>query len=547
MQKRSTKMKKELFNISKNLSVLYVEDDDETREQYEKIFKVLFKNVKSAENGSDALKYYNEENYDLVITDLTMPIMDGITLIGEILKLNSKQHIIIMTAHNTGQNLRSSIDFQIDGILLKPVAVDKLFQLLYKVCVVIENEKKDNTKCSEDKKVQTLLTDDNQVLLLVMIDKFHDIAKQFGNNAKESISTTVSQHLLFFGIENPGCFVKLDKGVIIYVVDKDYLKNIMESLQDFSQRHNSLIAEFDNLKIHLTLSYGIVVPSKTRDIKKDSCKIILEYIDHVLFDIDSHEEDIFIVDMDSDLLEERKIESLKHLEATIGVLEQESMVPFYQPIIDLHTKEVVSYEIYYRIKHENKYILPEFFVQMCEKAGIIEKISKSVYDKAFNCLSTSNYSIHINLNVANLKDDMMKNYLVELSLKYKINNNRIILNIVDSELLKGKSIETLIEFKKLGFKVLLKDFATTNINIDLLTILEPEYIKIKQSMIERSLVEPKVKKIISFLINLAKDLDIKSIIIGVESKEFLDEGASLGFDYAQGYLLGKPADKIIKK
>ncbi|MEA2098798.1 MAG: response regulator, partial [Campylobacterota bacterium] len=80
-------LNEKLVAIAADITVLYAEDNSETRTQYENIFKLLFKEVKSAENGAIALEEYKSKKYDLVITDLTMPVLDGVRLISEILDI----------------------------------------------------------------------------------------------------------------------------------------------------------------------------------------------------------------------------------------------------------------------------------------------------------------------------------------------------------------------------------------------------------------------------------------------------------------------------
>jgi len=543
-------MKKELFNISKHLCVLYVEDDEETQAQYKKIFSVLFKEVKTANNGQEALEAYKENHYDLIITDLTMPIMDGITLMGNVLEINPNQHIIVMTAHNSGESLRSSINFQIDGILLKPVAVDKLFQLLFKVCstIAVENKNSEETKCNDDNKIQVLLKDDEHVLFLVVIDRFNEIVKEFGDAVKDAIIETVNEHLLFFGIENE-CLVKIDQGVILYVVDKNYLKDIMGSLQDFSYRGNTLIAEYDKFKLHISLYYALLMSSKNNSLPEKSCKFLSRYIDDIVEDVKENTEGVFIADVESDSDSIKQEESLKWLETTIEALEQKTMVPFYQPIVDLSTKQIISYEVYYRIQYKDEYILPEFFVSLSEKAGIIEEISKAVFEKAFKRFSYTNLPFHINISDENLKSAVMKNYIIYLASRYDIEPNRVILNVIDSEKLtvNSKSLRTLLAFKKLGYTVVLKSFGVSNINLEMLIKLEPEYIRIHQSLIKQSMENEKAKKLLEFFMNYTASVGIKTILVGVEEEEVLKEGIKLDFDYAQGYLLGKPLEKLLDK
>jgi len=132
----------ELKEEAKELKVLYVEDEKETREQIAQILAIFFKEVIVAENGLDALeKYKNNQDIDLVMTDLTMPKMTGMDMIKNIQKIDYKQHIIVLTAHNSSENLMETIDLQLDGFLLKPLKMERLIELLLKVTKTINLEK----------------------------------------------------------------------------------------------------------------------------------------------------------------------------------------------------------------------------------------------------------------------------------------------------------------------------------------------------------------------------------------------------------------------
>jgi len=132
----------ELRELTKELTVLYVEDESNTRSQISQILQLFFKEVLVGINGEEALEIYKKNHTDLIMTDLTMPKMDGLTMIKEIRKTNSAQHIIVLTAHNSSENLMETIDLQLDGFLLKPIKMDKLITLLFKVAKIITLEQK---------------------------------------------------------------------------------------------------------------------------------------------------------------------------------------------------------------------------------------------------------------------------------------------------------------------------------------------------------------------------------------------------------------------
>ncbi len=533
-----------LKEITADISVLYAEDDLVTKKQYEEVFEVFFKEVKSVENGKEAIEEYNKKRYDLIITDLTMPIMDGIDLISEALKLNPSQHIIIMTAHNTNENLRSSIDFQVDGILLKPVSIDKLFQVLYRVCHLIYLEQKDIKNKIEQKQLNNFIHDDNQATFVVVIDKFKDIVNEFGKEIKTHIFRAVKEHLSYFGLDDKYTLI-FNNDVLICRIDKHYLDNVLEALQEFSNAHNVLIVEFNNLKIFITISYGVIILDKESK-KLNKNEELLHHIEILIDEIKNDEQSTTIIKMDINQEEIKKNNSLSWLGVTLKALKQETIVPFYQQIVDINTMKIVSYEVYSRLKQDGKYILPKFFIDLSKKAGILEDILQSVFKQSFQFFSSTEFSFHINISNLELRNDTMENYLLYLCSKYEIKHSRVILDILNYEDLEqsSKIFSSLMRLKKHGFKIALKGFATGSINIELLCILQPEYIKINQILILKSIEDSNIKSALSSLLDHTRSVHIKSILVGVETQDVLNEGRKFGFDYVQGYFIGKPSAEL---
>ncbi len=531
-------IQKKLAELGKNISILYVEDEVQTREQYTEIFKLLFKNVTSVGDGELALEEYKDRRYDLLITDLTMPNMDGVSLITEVFKIDPHQHTIIMTAHNTSDNLRSSIDFQVDGILLKPIVLDKFLSLLYKVCHLIDLEKNDKKSISYDR----MFNNKEESLFLVVIDKFDEIINQFGNKIKDPIIQAVKEHLSYFGIEEIN-IVQFQDDVLICGADKNYLEQILSSLENFSDTNHTLIVSLNKVKIYITLSYGVIIFKEDEEHSEED---IFEHINNVVLEIKNDDYSNFVVKMDVSPEEINKNNSLNWLGVTLDALKQESIVPFYQPIVEIENMQVSSYEVFARIKQENRYILPKFFIDLSKKAGILEDISKSIFKKSFYDFSQTDFCFHINLSDLDLRTNAMKDYLVYLSSLYNIEHNRVILNIMNHEKLQhlGKTVKVLLELKELGFQLALKGFGTGSINIELVSKLLPHYIKIDANILQKSLSDANIRAMVAFLINYTKQVAIKSIVVGVESQAIVEIAKELGIEYIQGYLIQKPSSSL---
>lgn len=117
---------KQLLGLSKNLNVLYIEDDPSCNEETFELLSDFFNKVDTAFDGREGFdKYYeyfkiNNKYYDLVITDINMPRMNGISLCKNIYELNEEQPIIVVSAHNDSEYLMELINIGIERFLLKP-------------------------------------------------------------------------------------------------------------------------------------------------------------------------------------------------------------------------------------------------------------------------------------------------------------------------------------------------------------------------------------------------------------------------------------------
>jgi len=127
----------EVFALTRELSVLFVEDHDEIRESTVEILKHYFKVVDSACDGEEGLaKYYdffirNGSYYDLIITDIAMPIINGVELVKEIKQEQDEQKIIVLSAHDESHYLLDLINLGISQYVAKPIDIKTLLDSFY--------------------------------------------------------------------------------------------------------------------------------------------------------------------------------------------------------------------------------------------------------------------------------------------------------------------------------------------------------------------------------------------------------------------------------
>ncbi len=129
---------KEVLNFTKEMTLLYVEDDDALRATTQKMLENFFQKVDVARDGEEGLHRYLQadrlgETYSLVITDINMPNLDGIAMSESIMVHNPAQPLIFVTAYNEMNYLHSAIEMGAVGFLTKPTQYEHLLRTLYRV------------------------------------------------------------------------------------------------------------------------------------------------------------------------------------------------------------------------------------------------------------------------------------------------------------------------------------------------------------------------------------------------------------------------------
>ena len=129
------------MNFMKEIRILYVEDDIDVRNVTCGMLDELFNFIDVATNGKEGWEKYQSSSYDLVITDIKMPVMDGMEMINRIKSINSEQKIVVLSGYDEPDNLLNFINQGISNFLLKPFGPQKLFEILSPICKNISNAK----------------------------------------------------------------------------------------------------------------------------------------------------------------------------------------------------------------------------------------------------------------------------------------------------------------------------------------------------------------------------------------------------------------------
>jgi len=143
---------KNLVEKTRKLNILYVEDNEETRIQAIKILSNFLDNIDIAIDGIDGLNQYKEKDtnyYDLIISDINMPNMNGMDMAEAIFKINRHQNILMITAYNNPEYLQELINIGIKNYIHKPVRMDSLINEFQKIVDALDQRDEEDLEFNE--------------------------------------------------------------------------------------------------------------------------------------------------------------------------------------------------------------------------------------------------------------------------------------------------------------------------------------------------------------------------------------------------------------
>ncbi len=129
---------RELKNITKNLNLLYVEDNVCLSKIKTELFEDIFKLTVLAEDGDIGLEKYRENHFDLVITDINLPKLNGLKMLEEIFKIDKNQSVVVISAYSEVEYLSKLQELDIKHFLTKPAKSKDILSAIYESVKCLE-------------------------------------------------------------------------------------------------------------------------------------------------------------------------------------------------------------------------------------------------------------------------------------------------------------------------------------------------------------------------------------------------------------------------
>ena len=242
-------------------------------------------------------------------------------------------------------------------------------------------------------------------------------------------------------------------------------------------------------------------------------------------------------------------DELPSVDELASAIESGEIHPYYQPRIDMKTKELVSVEALARWNHPTKGFIPPFiFVEMAEANGMVDELTEvMIISSMRQCAHWKTHhgidlKMSVNFSYQSMTDVSIPDRINDRLLSIGLDPSNLIIELTESAVMNDTSatLDTLNRLRLKGIDLSIDDFGTGFSSVQQLYRVPFNELKIDQSFVRRMLIDRGAMAIVESTIDLARRLGMSVVAEGIETKEIYEAIKYLGCDMAQGYFIGKP-------
>ncbi|MDB5551411.1 MAG: diguanylate cyclase/phosphodiesterase [Rhizobium sp.] len=299
---------------------------------------------------------------------------------------------------------------------------------------------------------------------------------------------------------------------------------------------------FNDAILHLGASVGVALFGKDGDTIGE----VLRRADIALYKAKHagrHQVAFFESELEHVVKERNWIESELH-----KALKDNSIVPFFQPIVDLATRDVIGYEALARWRHaERGLISPAEFIPVAESCGLMAQLGEQMLRKASLAALTwpAHIKLSVNLSPVQLREKTLGLKIIGILDETGLSPHRLEVEITENALVADlvTARDTIDQLRAAGITIALDDFGTGHSTLQHLRSCKFDKLKIDRSFVASLQDNHESRLIVDAILGLSRSFGIRCTAEGIEEQAELDFLHGWGCTEGQGYLFGKPTEE----
>lgn len=249
----------QLREYTAGMSLLIVEDSRSLQALSHDLLSKVFDDIDIAGNGEEGLALYQEKWHDIIITDINMPVMDGIEMLKKIKEIDWDQSVIIFSAYDNSINLKELINLNTSHFLKKPVSYKNMLNVVYPIAkrlyierkaVLLEQQIEEHD--AEMKMVMDLIDNGIVILKQEKIEEANQKFLEFSGSKKLSPDTELAS----FFVEKEGYLSGMgNRELVEYLVNSDHFEHKVLIADEDDRRYYQLNCRQISAKEKYILSF----------------------------------------------------------------------------------------------------------------------------------------------------------------------------------------------------------------------------------------------------------------------------------------------------
>jgi diguanylate cyclase (GGDEF)-like protein len=553
------------------------------RQRFRKRIKAQELTFSFAANGLEAWQVIKKSaDIDVIITDINMPEMDGLSLLKNIAEAEEEYKTIVVSAFGDIPNIRAAMNQGAFDFLTKPIDFHDLDATIQKALDLIRkiHARKQELERLKDQlfyqayhdpltdlynrswffeRVSQLLQDPQAGLygvLFIDLDRFKLINDSLGHLSGDKLLKLVSSRMRE-QLQDSGKIARFGSDEFIILLENIPDKAAICNFADRLKQVLDVPFYIEDYEVFMGASIGIIVGSEEYTKPEE----LLRDADIAMYSAKSQGRGGYQIF--DPAMQVSAVETLQLQNDLRRALESNDLYLLYQPIVSLVTGYVNGFEVLIRWRHPQRgAISPITFIPIAEETGLIIPLGLWVLNEVCDRLSQvqiradvwRRITISVNVSALQLCQSDLAEKMARVLNKFEISATQIKLEITESCLLDQYDVQmsTLRSLKNLGFKICIDDFGTGYSSLSRLHEFPIDTLKIDRYFIREMTSGARFRvETVRMIITLAHTLGMDVVAEGVETAAQLQQLQSLSCDAMQGYLFSKPvsheiADSILR-
>lgn len=533
--------------------ILVVDDEQINQLMLSRILENDYE-VLLASDGKQALDIMirNRGTLSLVMLDLNMPVMDGYELMAVVKNDPSLKNIpVIVLTSDKSAEVRS-LEMGADDFIPKPYDVPEVILArigktikLYEDTSILSATQYDELTNLFNLEffieyagvIDRFFPDSEMDSIVLNFNRFHTLNELYGRDFGDEILKITGGVIKDFVKDTHGIGCRSNADSFYVYVPHGNSEGLYDLIVD------SISDRIDNAGTRIRIG---IYPKVDRDLdmikRFDSALLACNSIrgnfsDHIAYyNSQMHEKEVFAERLISDLEKG---------------LSQKQFIVYYQPKFSIQDGEpyLSSAEALIRWHHpEFGMVTPGYFIPLFEENGMIRKLDRYIWKEAAAQVASwekeFDITIPVSVNVSriDMMDDGFVDEMIGVVDDAGITSDGYMLEVTESAYTDNSKqiISVVHDLREKGFKVEMDDFGTGYSSLNMLSELPVDVLKLDMRFIRNIHTNPKDRRMVELVVDIAKYLEVKVVAEGVEYEEQFELLRDIGVDVIQGYYFSKP-------